>query len=202
MNNSNSQVNSNGSIHITANVPGNVVTDLEAAGIIQDPYFEDNDVLYRWIGMDDWTYSTTFTVSSSVLSSTMVRKHSSSPTLSLISLLPSPKVELVAEGLDTIAVVTLNGQQLGQTDNMFRRWRFDVTNVLTSGTNTIEVAFTSAATWANQRAAAYPYVCPTSDDPSVQHGEPNRNFIRKEQCSFSWDWGPCFIPQGIWQPIG
>ena len=28
-----------------------------------------------------------------------------------------------------------------------------------------------------------------------------RNFVRKEQCDFGWDWGPCFVPAGIWLPI-
>jgi len=85
---------------------------------------------------------------------------------------------------------------------MFRRYIFDVSDFLQSGQNTISIAFQSAATYAAAQAAAYPYEVPTADDEVHQHGEPYRNFIRKEQCTFSWDWGPCFIPEGIWQPIG
>ena len=29
---------------------------------------------------------------------------------------------------------------------------------------------------------------------------PHRQFIRKEQSDFGWDWGPAFAPAGIWQP--
>jgi len=29
---------------------------------------------------------------------------------------------------------------------------------------------------------------------------PNREYIRKEQSDFGWDWGPAFAPAGIWQP--
>ena len=29
---------------------------------------------------------------------------------------------------------------------------------------------------------------------------PNRQFIRKEQSDFGWDWGPAFAPAGVWQP--
>ena len=28
----------------------------------------------------------------------------------------------------------------------------------------------------------------------------NRQFIRKEQSDFGWDWGPAFAPAGVWQP--
>jgi len=38
-----------------------------------------------------------------------------------------------------------------------------------------------------------PLECP----PAVQKGECHINFIRKQQCSFSWDWGPAFAPIGI-----
>jgi beta-mannosidase len=28
----------------------------------------------------------------------------------------------------------------------------------------------------------------------------HRQFVRKEQSDFGWDWGPAFVPAGIWQP--
>jgi beta-mannosidase len=27
---------------------------------------------------------------------------------------------------------------------------------------------------------------------------PHRNFVRKAQCHSAWDWGPCFLTQGVW----
>lgn len=42
-----------------------------------------------------------------------------------------------------------------------------------------------------------PPTCP----PKVQHGECQVNMIRKQQCSFSWDWGPAFAPIGINSPV-
>ena len=41
-------------------------------------------------------------------------------------LLDEEQVWLVCDGLDTLATVTLNGQELGRTDNMFRQYRWDV----------------------------------------------------------------------------
>src|SRR4051812_44243784 len=29
----------------------------------------------------------------------------------------------------------------------------------------------------------------------------SRHFIRREQCTFAWDWGPTFVTHGIWRPI-
>ncbi|KAH3756825.1 mannosidase, beta A, lysosomal L-like [Pelomyxa schiedti] len=171
--------NANGSIAAAATVPGDVHTALYSAGLIPDPYWRDNDVTYRWVALDDWTYSMKFVADSGLLLNKVVM--------------------LVCEGLDTVATVTLNSVQIGQTDNQFRRYSWDVSNVITSGYNTISIKFQSAATYAADKAQAYPYSVPFTAYPTQ---EPYRNFIRKSQCSFAWDWGPCFIPQGIWKAIG
>uniref|UniRef100_A0A3Q2ZZA6 Beta-mannosidase n=1 Tax=Kryptolebias marmoratus TaxID=37003 RepID=A0A3Q2ZZA6_KRYMA len=59
-----------------------------------------NDLSYQWIALDNWTYTTTFTVPS------QIRK----------------KVLLVFDGVDTAASISLNGIVVGKTDNMFRRY--------------------------------------------------------------------------------
>ena len=47
----------------------------------------------------------------------------------------------------------------------------------------------------------YPHIVPPVEYPAVQNGEKFRNFLRKSPASFSWDWGPAFIPSGIWKPV-
>ena len=47
-------------ISVPGQVPGNMYTDLMRAGVIDDPYFRFNDIEYRWVHYDDWTYSTVF----------------------------------------------------------------------------------------------------------------------------------------------
>lgn len=47
-------------ISITGQVPGSMYTALMDHKIIQDPYYRDNDIRYRWIGVADWTYSRVF----------------------------------------------------------------------------------------------------------------------------------------------
>ena len=67
-----------------------------------------------------------------------------------------------------------------------------------SGENVIEITFQSATIYGTKQEKAYPYPVPSSQ---YVNGQDGRNFVRKEQSSFGWDWGPSFIPQGIWQPI-
>jgi len=52
--------------------------------------------------------------------------------------------------------------------------------------------------YAKGQASNYPYDVPELCPPLVQQGECSFNFIRKEACSFSWDWGPAFPTSGIW----
>ena len=48
-------------ISINATVPGDIYSDLMSAGILKvDPYYRDNDVLYRWVAYDDWTFERSF----------------------------------------------------------------------------------------------------------------------------------------------
>lgn len=49
--------NANKSFSVPGEVPGNVHTALHRNGLIKDPYFRFNDVKYRWIAYDNWTYT-------------------------------------------------------------------------------------------------------------------------------------------------
>lgn len=173
--------NSNGSINLEGKVPGCVHIALLQQNMIKDPYYRFNDVEYRWIALDNWTYSRKFTLPSSI--STW------------------QKVNLVCEGIDTVATITLNNIIVGKTNNMFVKYMFDITKLVNENTF-IVIAFLSAVSYAYQQSAAHTvYTVPPECPPPVQKGECHINFIRKEQCSFSWDWGPSFPTQGIWRDI-
>lgn len=64
---------------------------------------------------------------------------------------------LVCEGLDTIAKITINGTQVGLTNNQFRRYLFDVDVLLKAGVNTLSIEFEDAVKLAKAKAEAYPY---------------------------------------------
>ncbi|XP_040979620.1 beta-mannosidase isoform X4 [Aquila chrysaetos chrysaetos] len=173
--------NGNGSVVLRGEVPGCVHTALHRRGLIQDPYYRFNDVMYRWISLDNWTYSRTFKTPFDI------RKWQ--------------KVNLVFEGVDTVAQILINNITLGRTDNMFNRYSFDITSVIKE-VNFVEVRFLSAVSYAAEQSRCHKaYSIPPACPPPVQKGECHANFIRKEQCSFSWDWGPSFPTQGIWKDV-
>uniref|UniRef100_A0A3B4XJL7 Beta-mannosidase n=1 Tax=Seriola lalandi dorsalis TaxID=1841481 RepID=A0A3B4XJL7_SERLL len=176
--------NANGSVSLPAQVPGCVHSALQQQGFIQDPYFRFNDVSYRWIAFDNWTYTTTFNVSAQVRSVT------------------KQKVLLAFDGVDTVASIWLNGVAVGNTDNMFRRYDFSVRDLLKDGDNVLRVRLLSPVLYASERREAHSaYRVPPECPPDVQKGECHVNFIRKEQSSFSWDWGPSFPTTGLWKGV-
>ncbi|KAH9491152.1 hypothetical protein DERF_015884 [Dermatophagoides farinae] len=166
---------------LPAKVPGTIYSDLVNAGILDELYNDFNDVKYRWVSYANWTYVKSFDFPK--------------------QLLTYDQIYLTCHGLDTIANVTLNGYQLGSVDNQFIRYRFLVKNLLKTQQNVIQISFTSAPVYARDYFLRKEYPIPPVCPPESQHGECHPNFIRKMQASFSWDWGPAFPTQGIWQPI-
>jgi beta-mannosidase len=125
---------------IPAVVPGCVHTDLLAAGLIEDPYLDENEAKVAWVGRADWVYETTFQAG-----------------------VAGDRVDLVCAGLDTVASVMLNDVEVGRTANMHRGYRFDVRDALLAGENRLRIRFDSAYGYAEShqerlgdRPNAYP----------------------------------------------
>lgn len=47
-------------------------------------------------------------------------------------------------------------------------------------------------------AESYPYFV---QGGGIYFNYSDRNFVRKPQSDFGWDWGPAFVPTGIWNSI-
>ncbi|TDC23897.1 glycoside hydrolase family 2 protein [Kribbella albertanoniae] len=156
---------------IVATVPGEVHTDLLAGGVIPDPFDGDNESKLAWIGLTDWVYRTTFDWAAD----------------------GHAVQELVADGLDTAATVTLNGTELGRTCNQHRGYRFDVTGVLVAEGNELVVEFASPVETAKKLAETLGLWPHTN-----KHAY---NAIRKMASNYGWDWGPDLATAGIWKPI-
>ena len=169
---------------LKATVPGTAQTDLLAAGKLPDPYMADNEAKVQWVGLSDWQYKTDLTVSAA----TLTRDH----------------VDLVFEGLDTFAVVRVNGTQVLATANMFRTWRADVKALLHAGVNSIEVDLDSPLKKMKPLVAAMPYVMPGAYDSAFGDEPLGRNsstYVRKAGYQYGWDWGPRVVALGIWKPV-
>lgn len=159
---------------IPATVPGCVHTALLAAELIPDPYvgFAEEDL--RWIGETDWEYVCTFEAPPRFLR--------------------AEHIELVCEGLDTVASLELNDRLIGRCEDMHFEHVFDVADVLKEGENTLRVLFRAPLPYARRKAEQL------GELPRVNNLPPF-NFIRKMACNFGWDWGPQLTTSGPWKPI-
>lgn len=156
---------------VPATVPGAVHTDLMAAGLIDDPYLDENEKSQSWIGLADWTYHT------------------------VLSWEPdgSARQELVFQGIDTVARIRINGVEFASTRNMHRSYRFDITGRLAPGDNMLEVEISSPIKAADAASLALGYRPHTNHHPY--------NAIRKMACSFGWDWGIDTSTSALWKPV-
>ncbi|MDX2064277.1 MAG: hypothetical protein SFX74_00900 [Fimbriimonadaceae bacterium] len=162
---------------LPAQVPGHIHVDLQRHGIIPDPHTRMHEVGVQWVDETDWSYRTTF---------------GWAPDDEL------PNSVLRFEGLDTLATITLNGEVIGRTENMFVPHEFDVRALLREGENDLRIDFRSAVVEGTARAAAY-YA--EHGLEGNHHNFHERSFIRKVQCMFGWDWGPRLVSCGVWKPV-
>ena len=175
----------------TAVVPGGIYSDLLENGILsQDPLTGDLDVEYRYVSKVDWMYEKTFTLPDDVLS--------------------KPSIFLVLHGVDTVANISINDAFIGSTDNMFVRYKFNIKQSLRQPgdrdqANKLTIAFESPVHYAKSKYLDHVrekgYIVPPVCANESQRGECHPNFIRKMQCSFSWDWGPAFPSIGVWKSV-
>ncbi len=180
---------------IPASVPGCVHTDLMAAGLLDDPYLGTNELEARWVGECSWRYTGRFEVDEELLPASHSDKAAPGN--------PDPaRVDLVFEGIDTLATVRLNGVVLGIADNMHATWRFDVREALRRGANVLEVDFPAPLPFCRSELERYrreigdfPYGG-AGANPQLPH-----HMLRKMHCNFGWDWGPQLVTCGIWRGV-
>ncbi|WP_269523046.1 beta-mannosidase [Coraliomargarita parva] len=157
-----------------AEVPGCVHTDLLQHGLIPEPFWGRNELELQYLEDLDWTYRLEFEADPALFGEDFL--------------------ELVAEGLDTVATVTLNGVVLGQEENMYIEHRYAVKEHLREGSNQLEITFQSPNTYIDAHWDGEPLM-------EMCQLKPGRSRIRKAAYSFGWDWGPRFPTSGIWRPI-
>ena len=162
------------SLSLPAVVPGSTYTDLLRAGRIPDPFYGDNNAKVQWVAEKSWFYERSFEAPNGLL-----EKH---------------HVELVCHGLDTLATIWLNDQQVGRADNMFRTWAFDIKPYLRKGANRLRIRFDALAPFVEQQRKAY------QQRFGVDLDNP-RSWVRKGPYMWGWDWCQPVLTQGIWKKI-
>ncbi|KAK7911961.1 beta-mannosidase [Apiospora marii] len=166
-------------ISVPASFPSYAHIDLYANHVIGNPEYGLNDFNLRWIWKQNWTYIT-----------------------SIPDIFPDyDQSFLLFQGLDTFTTIELCGQHIAHTNNQFRQYHFNVTDVLAhcEGPATLSLNFGSAPQItediANEAGQTdWPY------GVNSLFTIPHRQFMRKEQNDFGWDWGPAFAPAGPWLP--
>lgn len=158
----------------SAHVPGSVYADLMADGTMPDPFWRENELDAFKRMKKDYVYQRAFTVTEAQLA--------------------HAHVELVCEGLDTLAHVSLNGREIAFADNMHITWVWNVKEQLHAGENTLEIRFDSPILYCAKKAEEAPGWESSDATPGFRH-------LRKAHCMFGWDWGPRLPDAGIWRPI-
>ena len=161
-------------------VPGVVQLDVLNNKMIDDPYWENNELKQRWIEEKNWIYV------NHILFDPVVYN--------------TDNIELAFEGLDTYATVLLNGDTILIADNMFRSWTIDIKEKLIAGRNEIRVIFTSPVSYNKKSVENYPYKLPSGNETQDIKTKVS-SFTRKAAYHFGWDWGPRFVTSGIWRPV-
>ena len=97
-------------LSIPATVPGDIITDLQRAGVIGDPLYELNWLNSSIWDATVWEYSLSFTATAAQLAAT--------------------ETLLVFDGIKMGANVTLNGVALGTATDQFLRYEYAVRKLL------------------------------------------------------------------------
>jgi beta-mannosidase len=160
-----------------ARVPGSVFTDLLQNGLMDDPFYRDNEDRALALSYSDFEYTREFEITGDLL------KHD--------------KVFLCCDGLDTLTEIKINDKLVARTNNMHRRYEFDVKDILRQGSNNIHIMFFSPTRYIERMQKKLPLVKRTND--MVINGFYH---LRKAHSMFGWDWGPKIPDSGIWRNIG
>uniref|UniRef100_A0A0N4ZUF7 beta-mannosidase n=1 Tax=Parastrongyloides trichosuri TaxID=131310 RepID=A0A0N4ZUF7_PARTI len=169
-----------------AKVPGHIFADLERLLLIPGTLYSNNYISNRWISYTSWRYNTTF----------FVDKH----------LLKSSHQMLNIPEIDTLAHVYMNNFLLGKFNNQHRHYIINLLkdnsrSLLVEGKNNLTVLFFSNPLNAKNKFEQYKkkhgLILYPSSQPNIIHGIDHVNFIRKNQASFGWDWGPAIDSVGI-----
>lgn len=175
---------------IPARVPGNIQSDLEAAHELKPLWYGAGDTRLAEVAQKDWWYRRDFEVPDE---------------------LAGARIKLIFDGVDYACEVWLNGQRLGANAGMFRRFGFDVADIIMPG------AINHLAVKIERIPEELVHILSASDGAMSGGGEnypqewgpdffvvginQTRQLLKdlKSPTNYGWDWGVNVYTLGIWQ---
>lgn len=159
---------------VECNVPGNVELDLSKAGILPEDMFKGENIL---LGEEyetyEWWYETVFDG---------------------VDINPGDRAVLKFEGVDTIAQYFLNGNLIGESDNMFIAHEFDITNLM-EDKNTLHIRIKPAVLEElDMESNVYTM-------GNWQRKYDYRCRVRKAPHCYGWDIMPRAVSAGLWRDV-
>lgn len=161
-------------VGLSATAPCSMYSVLLSHGLIEDPYYRDNERRLRELARHGCVFTADFNVDSATLG----RKN----------------LYLRFHGLDTLCSISLNGTHIADVDNMHRTYTFDVRGILTEGKNVLRLEFSSALL-EMERLQAEHFL---AYDLNCTAGHPH---LRKAYYMSGWDWAPTLSDMGIFRDI-
>ena len=154
-----------------ATVPGCCEMELVKAGEMPDPMFSTNALAFTALEGNQWLYTKTFRCPARE---------------------PGERAVLAFDGIDTLADVFLNGEKIGEADNMLIPHEFDVTDKIRVGAeNTVQVLIRPVGLAARDKIPG--------ELGWTMGGGANHEFFRKAPHMYGWDIMPHMPFSGIWR---
>lgn len=159
-------------IELEATVPGCVQLDLSKAGYLPEDLFMGMNITKteQYEGYE-WWYERSFTAPDT-----------------------KERVFIVFEGVDCVAEYFINGQRLGESENMFIAHEFEIGRYLRDGENTVTVHIKS------------PVIYTHSLDFPIKHydnwgNDVTNTAIRRAPHTYGWDIMPRAVTSGLWREV-
>ncbi len=155
-------------------IPGSVYSFLQDAGLMEDPYYRDNELKALPLMERDYVFTKAFDAPESITE--------------------SRRQVLRFDGIDTVADIYLNDVLLGHADNMHCTWEYEVAGILRLHDNLLRVHLSSPTKYIREKDAQHHL----GGSYESMRGFPH---LRKAHFMFGWDWGPRLPDQGIWRDV-
>ena len=160
-------------ITLVGKVPGCVQLDMSEAGILpRDLFFGENIKETEKYEGYEWWYKTSFEAPEE-----------------------RERVFLVFRGVDCIAEYFLNGRKFGESDNMFIKHEFDVSEFLIDGENELVVHISAPMIHTHSRDYDIFNIAVSWRETPVN------TYIRRAPHTYGWDIMPRAVTSGIWREV-